>query len=218
MRALFAVLLAAAAAVACVKHDPSRPLGAIDAYVAALEVGDYDKAYDLMSDAYKRDHTREEYVRMMKENPSDVRETAKRLKKGRKNVAVTAVYTYDDLRDEMKLVEEDGRWRIASDPLDFYPQDTPRACLRSFLRAVELRRYDVLVRFVPKDYAMTEEQIRAQFEGEQKQDVADLVAKLRGAIDNKIDVEGDQARMLYGDNKEVLFRREDGVWKIEDFR
>jgi hypothetical protein len=186
--------------------------------VAALEVGDYDKAYDLMSDAYKRDHTREEYVRMMKENPSDVRETAKRLKKGRKNVAVTAVYTYDDLRDEMKLVEEDGRWRIASDPLDFYPQDTPRACLRSFLRAVELRRYDVLVRFVPKDYAMTEEQIRAQFEGEQKQDVADLVAKLRGAIDNKIDVEGDQARMLYGDNKEVLFRREDGVWKIEDFR
>jgi hypothetical protein len=206
------------AATACVHHDTTRPLGAVDAYVAALEVGDYDKAYDLMSDAYKRDHTREEFIRTLRQSPSDVRETAKKLKTGRRQVSVSAVYVYDDLRDEMRLVQEDGSWKIASDPLDFYPQDSPRACLRSFLRAVELERWDVVVRIVPKDYAMTEEQVKAQFEGEKKQEIADLIARLRGAVDNPIQVEGDQARLQYGDRSEVVFKKEDGLWKIEDFK
>jgi hypothetical protein len=218
MRVALLAALVLLACGACVHHDTTRPLGAVDAYVAALEVGDYDKAYDLMSDAYKREHTREEFIRTLRQSPSDVRETTRRLKGGHRQVSVTAVYVYDDLRDEMHLVEEGGAWKIASDPLDFYPQDSPRACLRSFLRAVELRRYDVLVRLVPKDYAMTEEQVKAQFEGDKKQEIADLVARLRGAIDSPIQVEGDKARLLYGDRNEVAFMKEDGLWKIEDFK
>jgi hypothetical protein len=171
-----------------------------------------------MSDAYRREHSRADFVRMMKENPGDVRETSRRLKQGRRSVAVTAVFRYDEVHDELKLVDEGGTWKIASDPLDFYPQDTPRNTLRSFLRATELGRYDVLVRLVPKDFAMTEQEIKAQFEGDQKQSIADLVTRLRGAIHNRIEVEGDAARLLWGDNREVMFKREDGVWKIEDFR
>jgi hypothetical protein len=65
---------------------------------------------------------------------------------------------------------------------------------------------------------MTEEQVKAQFEGEKKQEIADLIARLRGAVDNPIQVEGDQARLQYGDRSEVVFKKEDGLWKIEDFK
>src|SRR4051794_16209749 len=108
--------------VACGGPSATRPLGAVDAYVRALEVGDYDRAYELMSDHYKKEHTRDEFVRMMRESPRDVKETAQRLKAGKRAVDVRATYVYDDLRDEMALVEEDGGWHIDTNPLDYYPQ------------------------------------------------------------------------------------------------
>ena len=38
---------------------------------------------------------------------------------------------------------------IASNVVDFYDQSTPRAALRSFVRAMERERYDVVLRMVP---------------------------------------------------------------------
>ena len=203
---------------ACGGPSATRPLGAVDAYVRALEVGDYERAYDLMSDHYKKDHPRDEFVRMMRESPRDVKETADRLRSGKRDVDVRATYVYDDLRDEMVLVEEEGAWRIDSNPLDYYPQDTPKNALRSFVRAVELKRYDVLVRFVPKAYGMNEEKIRSEFEGDRAQEITDLLTKLRAAGDGPIDVQGDTAVLPYADHAKILFVKEDGLWKIEDFQ
>lgn len=213
------ILLLALLAAACRSPQASRPLSAIDAYIAALEAGEYSRAYDLMSEKYKKEHTREEFVRMLRESPGDVRETASRLRSGRRDVVVRAHYVYDDLRDELHLVEEGGSWRIDSNPLEFYPQDTPRNALRSFVRAVELKRYDIILRFVPNTYRqeMSEDKLREEFEGAKREEVANLVRTLRGAIDNPIEQQGDEARMPYGDRSEVRFRREEGVWKIEDF-
>jgi hypothetical protein len=204
---------------ACGGPSATRPLSAVDAYVAALEAGDFGRAYDLMSEKYKKDHSREEFVKMMKESPSDVRETASRLRSGKRTVLVTARYSYDELRDEVYLVQEDGEWKIQSDPLNFYPQDSPKNTLRSFIRAVELKRYDVLLRFVPNQWrqAMTPEKLKAELEGRKRQEVEDLVRKLRVALDNPIEIQGDEARMEYGDRTTLKFKKEDGVWKIEDF-
>ena len=214
------MLLAAVATVlvACGGPSATRPLGAIDAYVKALESGDYDRAYELMSDRYRKEHTREEFVRLLRESPRDVKETARRLKAGDRQVAVRATYVYDDLRHELIMVEEDGAWRIDINPLDYYPQDTPKNALRSFVRAVELKRYDVLVRFVPKAYGMNEEKIRSEFEGERAQEISDLLTKLRAAGDGPIDVQGDNAVLPYADHAKILFVKEDGIWKIEDFQ
>lgn len=206
-------------AAACAKPSAARPISAIDAYVTALEGGNYGRAYELMSEKYKKEHTRDEFIKMMKESPSDVRETATRLKTGKREVSVKAAYVYDDLRDEVQLVQEDGAWRIENDPLNFYPQDSPRGALRSFLRAVELRRYDVVLRFVPNEWRkdMTPDKVKTQFEGEKKNEIEDLVRKLSVALDNPIETQGEEARMEYGDKAELKFRKEDGVWKIEDF-
>jgi len=215
-------LCAVGTALLCACGGPSatRPLGAVDAYVRALEVGDYDRAYELMSDHYKKDHPKDEFVRMMRESPHDVKETALRLKSDKREVDVRATYVFGDLHDQMALVEEDGAWRIDTNPLDYYPQGSPRDTLRSFVRAVENKRWDVLVRFVPKAYGMTAEQLKTEFEGDRASEIGDLLVKLKGALENAtpIQVEGDEARLQYGDRAEIVFKKEDGSWKIDDFQ
>jgi hypothetical protein len=202
----------------CPGRNSSRPLSAVDAYVDALRAGDFERAYDLMSERYRKEHTREEFVRMLKESPEEVSQTAARLASPNRQVEVAARFSYDDLRDELALVQEGGGWRIASDPLNFYPQDTPSRALRSFVRAVELKRYDIVLRFVPNKWreAMTPEKVKSQFEGDKREDVDQMMRLLVANLDNTIDQNADQARMQYGDRFEVIFVREEGVWKIED--
>jgi hypothetical protein len=214
MRVALIVLLALGC-VGCVRAE--RPAAAVEVYADAVASGNYARAYDLMSAEYQRRVSREEFIKMLRESPADLREGARRLRAGAHALSVHASYVYEDTGEELRLVQEDGKWRFDVNPLDFYPQDTPRGALRSFIRAVELKRYDVLVRLVPKSYAMTEAQLRTQFEGPMAKEVAALLGRLRGALDAPVDLHGDQASILYGDRQEIRFRREDGVWKIEDF-
>src|SRR5262249_49181718 len=144
VRPLLGALLLAAAA--CNGTYASQPLSAVDAYAAALRARDYNRAYDYMSASYRREHSRDEFVRMMKDSPEEVKLTAQRLTASGRRVDVKARFVYDDLRDELPMVLENGGWRIASDPLELYPQDTPAQAVRSFVRAVEMRRYDVVLR------------------------------------------------------------------------
>jgi hypothetical protein len=186
--------------------------------VSALRARDYGHAYEYMSASYRRAHGRDDFVRMMKDSPEEVKQTSERLTADGRKVEVSARFVYDDLRDELPLVLENGAWRLASDPLEFYPQDTPAHALRSFLRAVELKRYDVLLRFVPSPWRaeMSAEKLKAELEGERKEELSRLVRLLTANLENPIDIEGDRARMPYGDRYEVKFVREDGAWKIKD--
>ncbi len=216
MRYTFLVLLLSGA---CVGGGAGRPNAAVDRYVASLRAGDYGRAYEFMSARYKKEHSREDFIRMMKESPTEVRETAARLGAQNRKVDVSARLVYGDMSDELTLVQESGEWRIATDPLSFYPQDTPGHALRSFLRAIDLRRWDVVLRFVPNEYRkhMSEANVRDEFEGkESREENSTMRRLLKANLDNHIDQQGDSARMPFGDRYEVRFRREDGVWKIED--
>jgi len=204
---------------ACPGGAARRPNAAVDTYVGALRSRDYGRAYDLMSARYKKEHSRDDFIRMMKESPTEVRETAARLGAQNRKVDVSARLVYGDMSDELLLVQEGGQWRIATDPLSFYPQDTPGHALRSFLRAIDLRRWDVVLRFVPNEYRkhMSENNVRDEFEGkESREENSTMRRLLKANLDNHIDQQGDTARMPFGDRYEVRFRREDGVWKIED--
>jgi hypothetical protein len=212
VRALALLLLAACGASA------SKPLAAVDAYAAALRAGDYSRAYDYMSEHYRREHSRAEFVKRMQDSTREAKETASRLTSSNRRVELSAKFLYDDLRDELPLVVEDGQWRIASDPLDFYPQDTPAHSLRSFVRAVELKRWEIVLRFVPERWRkeMTVEKVRDQFEGTENDETRQMIRLLTANLDNPIETQGDEARMPYGERFEVKFVREDGVWKIAD--
>ena len=202
---------------ACGGPSATRPLGAVDAYVRAREVGDYDRAYELMSDRYRKDHPKDEFVRMMRDNPREVSDTASRLTGRKSKIEVTAELSYG-IGDTLHLVHESGGWRIAENPLAFYDQTTPRDALRSFLRAYRLERWDVMLRFVPKSYAalMNVEKMKMQFAGERKQEMAELINMLEANINEPIDEQGNEAKMRYGAGFEVKFVREDGRWRLRD--
>jgi hypothetical protein len=192
---------------------PSR---ALNEYSRALERRDYDRAYALMSDEYRSRNSKEDFKRMLADNPREVSETASRLRSARGDIEVTAQLHYG-LGDRLQLVREGGDWRIAANPVDFYGQSTPREALRSFLRAYSLKRWDVILRFVPESYRkrMTVETVKTQFEGEASEDIARTMAMIAANVDDPINEQGNDARLRYGDS-EVVFVREDRTWKIKD--
>ncbi len=189
----------------------------LDRYGRALKNRDYDAAYDLMSSGYRGKVSREDYKRMMADNPREVDETASRLRGKRGSLEVSAEFEYG-FGDRMLLVQEGGSWRISSNPVGFYDQSTPRSALRGFLRAYRLERWDVMLRFVPSAYRekMDEQKMKAQFTGPSREQMENLINTLEANVDEPIVERGNDARMSYGERFHVHFVKEDGLWKLKD--
>jgi hypothetical protein len=209
-------ILVAALAAGC-GGSRSAANGALDRYGQALRDRDFEEAYELMSSSFRAKVSREEFVRMMRDSPREVGETARRLDKKPSRMEISAEFEYG-LGDTMRLVQEGGTWKIASNPLAFYDQSTPRGSLRSFLRAYRLERWDVMLRFVPDKYRerMDVEKMRNQFQGPNHEQMEVLMNMLEANIDAPIEAKSNEARMSYGERYEVKFVREDGAWKIKD--
>jgi hypothetical protein len=196
----------------------ASPAGTLDAYGAALRARDYGEAYGMMSEAFRAKYSEDEFVRMMKDSGREAGETASRIAKGHRAIEIRAEFSYG-YGDTMRLVQEDGTWRIASNPLEFYSQATPRDALRSFIRAYHLQRWDVMLRFVPTRYKerMTVEQLRTQFAGSQRGEIAAMIKTIEANLDAPITEKGKaEARMAYGERGEVKLTLEDGLWKVQD--
>lgn len=193
------------------------PNQTLDRYGAALKAHDFAAAYDMMSSSFRGKVSRDDYVRMMRDNGREVNETADRLRGKKGSMEVSAEFEYG-LGDTMRLVQEDGAWRIATNPLGFYDQSTPKAALRSFIRAYRLERWDVMLRFVPASYAkeMDAKKVQAQFSGPSREQMESLINTLEANVDEPIQERGNDARMTYGDRYTVQFLKEDGVWKLKD--
>jgi hypothetical protein len=154
---------------------------------------------------------------MMKENPKEVAETVDQLGRTRTSVVIHAELRYGS-GERMRLLREGGDWHVATNPIQFYSQATARDALRSFLRAYRLKRWDIMLRFVPNQYRerMNADTLRRQFEGEDAAEMSERMKALEANIDAPISDKGDEARMPYGDRHEVTFVREDGLWKLQD--
>ena len=217
MRAV-AICLGAVLAVSSVGCGRSKgPSQTLDTYGSALKNHDFGAAYDLMSSSFRGKVSREDYVRMMRDNPREVDETADRLRGKRGSMEVSAEFEYG-LGDTMRLVQEGGSWRIATNPLGFYDQTSPRAALRSFIRAYRLERWDVMLRFVPNAYRekMDAAKMKAQFTGPSREQMETLIVTLEANVDEPIVERGNDARMSYGDRFTVQFVKEDNAWKLKD--
>jgi hypothetical protein len=213
MRVLALIVWLAAAACGAAK-GPNQTL---DRYSTALRSHDFAAAYDLMSSSFRGKVSRDDYMRMMRDNSREASETADRLGGKKGSMEVSAEFEYG-LGDTMRLVQEGGQWRIASNPLGFYDQSTPKAALRSFLRAYRLGRWDVMLRFVPNSYRekMDATKIQAQFTGPSREQMENLINTLEANIDEQIDERGNDARMMYSGRYTVQFLKEDGAWKLKD--
>jgi hypothetical protein len=209
------LLVLVVALAAC--RPAKGPEQTLDRYGRALKNHDFGEAYDQMSSSFRGKISREEYIRSLRDNPREVDETADRLRGKHGSLEVSAEMEYG-LGDQMRLVQEDGHWKIATNPMGFYDQTTPKSALRSFLRAYRLERWDIMLRFVPNQYRekMDAAKMKAQFVGPSKDNMETLMNSIEANVDEPITERGNDARMSYGDRYEVKFVKEDGVWKLKD--
>lgn len=141
-------LVAAGSFFGCSGGFSQGPSDTLRAYARALEAKDVDGAYRLLSDEARRSISLEAFRRMVLENPEDVTEVARALARPAGDPSVRATVALPN-GDELVLLFEDGRWRIDAAAIDLYGQGSPRQALVGFLRALERKRYDVILRYVP---------------------------------------------------------------------
>lgn len=213
-----ALALAAPAVIGCGGAQSEAPQSVLRAYARALEDGRAEDAYRLLSDDARRGISLDAFRRMVKDNPEEVREIGRALQRPTAPPVVTAVVTSPG-GQELELVLEKGKWKIESSAIDLYGQDTPRHAVQGFVRALERRRYDIVLRYVPDAHreGLDAAKLKAAWEGHDKEEMVQLLGALRQALPSAtIEETGDRATLPYGAGTMQLVR-EHGLWKIEDF-
>ena len=196
----------------------TKPHDTLRAYVLALRQGDHQRAYGLLSAELRRRCTVDQFVANVRQLGSKSLRKLEPLLRNPKKMSYRAELELTE-HDKFVLIKENGMWRIATDPLNFYGQNTPRQALLSFVRALERKRYRILLRFVPNKYrhTMTVSDIKRMYTGDNLPKTKILLRNLKANLTNKIEVKNGQAIMLYGENHQLRMIKEGGVWKIQDF-
>lgn len=197
----------------------SSPEAALATFARALREGDVESAYALTSEGYRRRVSQAQFEQWMRESPAEIRQLADALSQPAGPAEQEAVVTVGE-REEVRLVRDPDGWRVASDVVDYYGQHTPAQALRSFVRAIEHRRWDVVLRLVPEAdrESMTEEALRERWEGASSEEIQRLSEGIRAALDADAPIEetGDHAVMPWGDRYRAQLVREGDTWRIED--
>ena len=220
---LFSVALAALLLlVACASgSNAGSPEATLLAYSHAVQRGQLPEAYALLSDDAKKTIPFEQFKRMIQENPEQAQELIRALDRPQAGPArVTAKVSGAD-GEPLLLVLENGAWRVDRTAIDLYSQATPESAAQAFVRGVENKRYDVLLRFVPDGQreGLNENTLRAAWEGEQKQDMARLLEALKAALPGaRFEVVGERATLAYGAGGTIELVREHGAWKVEELK
>jgi hypothetical protein len=197
-------------------HGTPAPDDALQTFGAALERGDWAAAYGQMSASYRRSVPLAEFRRQMEAAPADARDAGRMLREHAERWG-NRVEVRAGGDERIQLVREGSLWRLERPPFEPFGQETPRAALRSFIRAVETARYDVLIQLAPARYRgeITTEKLRRYWEGQGPERTKAMLRDLRVALEGRIVEEGDEAFLVYGTGRQVRFVREEAQWRIE---
>lgn len=218
VRAAVALTVSALLVTGCAGAHGEDPESVLRAYARALDEGRADDAYRMLSEEARRGTSLEAFRRMVKDSPAEVQEIARSLARPTASPVVTASVTTSG-GQELELVLEKGSWKVEGTAIDLYAQDSPRRAIQGFVRAVERKRYDVVLKYVPDSHkeGLDAAKLKTAWEGHDKAEIEQVVAALKQALPTAtIEETGDRATMAHGAGTMQLVR-ERGLWKIEDF-
>ncbi len=197
------------------RRAPRAPKDVVQAFAAALAEGHPARAYRLLSQAQREAISYDDFKKEIHGNHVESKELAKSLSEVRR-VRVRARVELADGR-HLDLSHDGNKFRIDEPLWEFYSQTSPQAALRSFVRAIEASRWDVLLSLMPQadrgglDAAKLEQNLAPRIE-----ELTRLGALLATALDAPIEIVGDRATLTYGESFSMRFVRESDGWKIED--
>ncbi|HEY6727663.1 MAG TPA: hypothetical protein VI197_26695 [Polyangiaceae bacterium] len=201
--AFLAVLLVAA--LACSRPAVPDPKVAALEFARAAEAGDHAAVYALMTEQSRMEYGPAQTKELVQDASSELKRTGTALEKGPLTVQARAEIRYAD-GEQAVLELESGHFRVAE--LGTLPSGavTPAQALSELRVALARRSYPALMR------VMT-----SSTRGTMENNVRSLVNGLEEPETLDIDVEGDRAEVELPDGHTVRLKREEGVWKIEDF-
>lgn len=209
--------LALALGCAGAPPPPATPESTVQAFARAINAGKLDEAYALMSAEYRGRVSLEQWKKRLTEQAQEALELSNALGAVREPADQRAYVAYDD-GEQLELRREGDRWYLATNVADFYDQSTPRAAVRAFVRAMERKRYDVVMRLIPAQdkEGITTERMQQAWSGSERESVERMLAALRENLDAPIEIVGNRATMPYGEHTRVQLVREGDAWKVED--
>lgn len=215
-RAAVLALLAGMLGSACA-HHPEEPAATVSAFGAALARGDSGAAYRLTSLDFQRRIPFDAFAAGFTAGGGEPAALGRRMVAEAPGLHPRVEVTLA-LGERVPLVLEGGRWRIDAPIYEAWGQATPRAAVLTFIRAVDARRYDVVLRLCPDRYRarLSAERLRTFWEGEQKEAHHALLERMRASAGASIVEVGDEARLELAPDRQVRLVREAGEWKIED--
>jgi hypothetical protein len=213
----FGLSAALAVAAAACAHRPEEPAATVAAFGAALAHGDLRAAYQLTSPEFQHQMPYEAFAAGLTAAGGEPAALGGRLIAEAGTVAPRVEVTLE-LGEQVPLVLESGRWRIDGPVYEAWGQATARAAVRTFVRALDARRYDVVLRLVPDRYraGLSADRLRAFWESDHRDEHQELLARIRAAVRGPLTETADEARLLVAPDGELRLVRESGQWKIED--
>jgi hypothetical protein len=217
MRRALALLGLLAAGMPACAHRAEEPGAVLASFGAAVGRGDLRSAYRLTTDAYQRRVPFEAFAAGFAAEAGEPATLGRRLSVEATKVA-PRVEVELALGERVPLVLEAAGWRIDGPVFEAWGQGTPRAALRTFVRAIDERRYDVLMRLVPDRYlpGLSPDRLRAFWEGTDREDHHAMLERIRAALGGPVVESATEARLAVPPDRAVRLVREAGRWKIED--
>ncbi len=195
----------AALATGCSTRSMPDPRDAAQEYAEAAARGDADAVYELMTEDAQRTHGRKGTKRLVSENRVELGRRAKALQAEGAKVRAIAVVRYPD--GEMASLEvQDGRFFVSSAGALPAGARTPAQALDELRQVLARRSYSGLMRVLTADTrSALDSDLRSLVDGLEEPDTLD------------VEVKGDTAVVTVPGGHLVRLKREEGVWRVQDF-
>jgi hypothetical protein len=172
-------------------------------YAAAARGGDAARVWSLLDEDTQAEVSAEALGELMQDNRAELGEQAAELERiagegieARANVPLAS-------GESVALVLEDGRWVVDGGVLDAPALRTPRDAVLSLRRALRRRSFRGVSRVLAREP-------RAELESE----IDRLLEETADERDLRVEVQGNQARVLTTNGREITLVREAGEWRV----
>jgi hypothetical protein len=193
------------ALVSCASSVVPDPHAAAQAYASAAARGDGNALYEMMSTAARQARSRDDVQRMIAEEHEELAQQGKELSRPDVRVEATARLRYADGEEAALELREGRYWVTAAGALPGGAR-TPEEALEQLRRVLARRSYAGLMRVLsPATRAAVENDLRG------------LVDGLTEPATLPVKANGDAAVVSVPGGHQVKLKREDGVWRVEDF-
>ena len=197
----FAMLLPAG----CAGHALPDPRVAAADYANALERGDSDAVYGMLTSDAQRQHGKDGVKKLMSESKQELLRTSRAVNDDKSKVEMNATVRFAD-GEQAELDVDDGAFRVGSAGTLPEGARTPAEALGALRQALARRSYAGILRVLSTETKSSmENDVRGLLEGLEQPETLD------------VKMSGDSAEVTIPGGHSVKLKRESGVWRVEDF-